>query len=190
MAGLAKTNGTLNINCAEMQLNEAMDMISGAPIRTDIPTSWADLGCGDGLFTRALARLLAPGSTIVAFDLQCSNRDEITANRVHIRFRQSDFLSAGLSLPSLNGCMMANSLHYVREKTRLINNLKKHLAADGMFLIVEYDTVTANPWIPFPVDRDSLKKLFISAGYSNFMILGTRRSIYRNARLYASAIRS
>ncbi|MBE7179566.1 MAG: class I SAM-dependent methyltransferase, partial [Mucilaginibacter polytrichastri] len=32
------------------------------------PQVWADLGCGDGLFSRALAGFLAQGSTIYAVD--------------------------------------------------------------------------------------------------------------------------
>ena len=51
-----------------MRPRDAIDMLAESGVDALGPTIWADLGCGDGTFTLALASLLAPGSTIHAMD--------------------------------------------------------------------------------------------------------------------------
>jgi trans-aconitate methyltransferase len=51
-----------------MELQAAIDLIQNTFITTETPQIWADLGCGDGTFTTALASLLAPDSVIHAVD--------------------------------------------------------------------------------------------------------------------------
>ena len=46
-----------------MTVDEAAALFGTAPIDG---RNWADLGCGDGIFTRALASKLAAGSTVHA----------------------------------------------------------------------------------------------------------------------------
>jgi hypothetical protein len=41
-----------------MQIKEAISLIKTEGFFEDTKTKWADLGCGSGLFTRALASLL------------------------------------------------------------------------------------------------------------------------------------
>jgi len=48
-----------------MTFDEAAALIADPRIDR---TTWADLGCGDGTFTRALATLLPPGGVIHAMD--------------------------------------------------------------------------------------------------------------------------
>jgi hypothetical protein len=62
------------------------------------------------------------------------------------------------------------------------------MKAPGRFLIVEYDTDLANPWVPYPVSVVSLERMFASVGYSAIQMLGTRRSIYQRARIYAALV--
>ena len=49
-----------------MRLRDAIDMLANADVDALGPTIWADLGCGDGTFTVALADGLASGSLIHA----------------------------------------------------------------------------------------------------------------------------
>ena len=49
-----------------MQLSEAIQLIQH-PV-TKEKSAYADLGCGNGLFTKALAQLVAPQSVIYAVD--------------------------------------------------------------------------------------------------------------------------
>ncbi|MEJ2052360.1 MAG: class I SAM-dependent methyltransferase [Calditrichaceae bacterium] len=133
-----------------MQLGRAIQMLKGAPVNPDHSNLWADLGCGDGLFTHALASLLPPQSHIYAID---KNFHQIDSDKpdIEITFIKSDFGIDNLSLPPLDGILMANSLHFIRDKTAIIQKLLKHLNENGFFIIIEYDTVRANPWVPITI---------------------------------------
>src|SRR5262245_29380664 len=98
-----------------MQLRDAVDMLADSGVDALGPTTWADLGCGDGTFTRALAELLAAGSTIHAMDLDGSALRRIPSmqNRVRIATHRGDFTNQPWPFADLDGILMANSLHYV-----------------------------------------------------------------------------
>jgi methylase of polypeptide subunit release factors len=51
-----------------MEIDQAVELIGTPLIDWTRPQSWCDLGSGTGTFTMALARLMAPGSTIFAVD--------------------------------------------------------------------------------------------------------------------------
>lgn len=130
---------------------------------------WADLGSGDGAFTLALADLLGPSATIYSVDRdQAALRrqaDEMAARFPDVALRQlaADF-SRQLSLPSLDGILMANSLHFVAEKPAVLNSLLQHLRAGGRFMLVEYDADEGNPWVPYPLSFRSWVDLAAGAG--------------------------
>ncbi|WP_143306757.1 class I SAM-dependent methyltransferase [Chitinophaga vietnamensis] len=163
-----------------------------ALIQQDIPpqaTLWTDLGCGSGLFTRALATMLAKGSTIYAIDTQPSLHAETTSGGVAIQPMTLDFVKDPLPLPALNGVLMANALHYVKDKPAFLRKLQAGLQPGAVFLIVEYDTDTPVPtWVPYPLSFTSLKKLFATAGYQQVKPLGRRPSVYGRAEIYAAWI--
>jgi SAM-dependent methyltransferase len=75
-----------------------------------------------------------------------------------------------LELPVLDGIVMANSLHFVREKVELVARLASHLRDGGRFVLVEYDADRGNPWVPFPISFGSWTAIAEAAGLS-----GTRR---------------
>ena len=79
------------------------------------PTKWADLGCGTGTFTVALADLLSPGSTIHAMDRDASVLRRIPPEHrgVSITTHRGDFTNHTWPFANLDGILMANSLHYV-----------------------------------------------------------------------------
>ncbi len=52
----------------QLDLNDAVDLIKPAFARTRHAQTWADLGAGSGMFTRALASMLPKGSVIHAVD--------------------------------------------------------------------------------------------------------------------------
>jgi len=121
---------------------------------------WADLGSGSGAFTLALAELLGSGGTIHSVDRdQAALRrqaEEMAARFPAVQLHQlrADF-SRPLSLPSLDGIVMANSLHFVADKAPLLRSLLQHLRADGRFVLVEYDTDEGNQWVPYPLSFSS-----------------------------------
>ncbi len=93
------------------------------------------------------------------------------------------------SSKELDGILMANSFHYVKDKSRLIERLQSFLKSDGMFLIVEYDTGKANRWVPYPLSFENLTLLFENNGFSLIEKVGERSSIFGPQKMYASVIK-
>ncbi len=166
-----------------MEITDAQKMIQLAFNKMSEPQEWTDLGCGRGTFTYALANLLPDRSKIHAIDSKPQKLKNTT--NVEIQFIQADFQNDELDLPKLDGILMANSIHYVGEKSLLLDKLIGLLKEDGQFVIVEYDTSNANTWVPYPINFISLLELFKTKGFKAEKI-GERRSIYGRANIYAS----
>ncbi len=172
-----------------MQLDEATALIRRGVEPLQTPATWADLGCGDGLFTHALAQLLPAGSVIHAIDKAAVRLHNFTnTEAVTLLRKQQDFETAFDAVPPLNGVLMANALHFVKDKNRFIKNWQRALLSHGVFLIVEYDTATANPWVPFPVSFHSLVLLFSQHGYTSVEKIGVAPSRYQRGGMYAALI--
>ncbi|ACU63291.1 class I SAM-dependent methyltransferase [Chitinophaga pinensis] len=174
-----------------MKLQEAIQLIQHKDLSVDTPVTWADLGCGSGTFTAALAHYLPAGSTIYAVDKAMSPDLHIPApSVVEVSPYQLDFVKHELPFASLNGIIMANALHYVKDQAAFVRKLQKALRPDGILVMVEYDTDTPVPvWVPYPLSFTRLKKLFSAAGYGHIEKIGERPSIYGRANLYASLIK-
>jgi ubiquinone/menaquinone biosynthesis C-methylase UbiE len=152
-------------------------------------TNWADLGSGSGLFTRALATLLMPGSKIYAIDKNAEgfktgeNTDDIFYQKVNADF------TAGLPISDLDGIMMANSLHFVSDKLDFVKKCSQYFKGPELFLIIEYDTDKGNHWVPHPVSFESLGRLFSSLGYKNVQKIGDIPSRYNHGKIYSSLVK-
>jgi hypothetical protein len=68
---------------------------------------------------------------------------------------------------------MANSLHFVVNKSKLINQLETTFKHTPKFLIVEYDTIKSNPWVPYPISFHGLDDEFSSLGYHTLKLAET-----------------
>src|SRR5579859_2617974 len=189
-----------------MNIDEATSLIKNADLPS-VPTHWADLGCGSGLFTRALASLLPDGSSIHAIDrkpliqagiipgktasVETASGKTTSGPGVDIIPVKADFITGDLDLPPLDGILMANSLHYVADKQTFLRRIDTWLRPAAQILIVEYDTdrPIAN-WVPYPVSFHSLTRLFGNQNPHSGPIrkLGTRPSIYNRGELYAAII--
>ena len=102
-----------------MTIPDAIQLISSNCIDHSRPQQWADLGCGDGIFSKTLLRLLHKDSFIYAIDKQPASFKE-----ERITFIQQDFENDSLSLPPLDGLMMANALHFVKNKPIFLQNIR------------------------------------------------------------------
>lgn len=171
-----------------MERGDAIALFDGADLSTPAPSAWADFGCGDGTFTMALASLLAPGSVIHAIDRDASAIARVPAalDAVRIERHVADFTRSWPFSAVLDGILMANSLHYVRDQRAFLRSCLSAMAPAGRFLIVEYDTFSSSPWVPFPVSRAAFADLFSDIGAVTW--LGTRRSTYGRARLYSAVV--
>jgi len=192
---------------APMTQRDAIALIDHPLLRAGSPAHWADLGCGSGTFTLALAALLPPDSTIEAIDLRPGIARQTTTGGVTIIPRSADFVAADLGLTNLDGILMANSLHYVRDKPVLLQKLRAcyrgnttasgtttpgatPLSADtatkGALLLVEYDTDRPTPhWVPYPLSFAAATKFLPTVGWPHIQKLSSRPSAFGRSNLYA-----
>ena len=172
-----------------MKISQATALIRTPLIDWARPQSWCDLGSGNGTFTTALAQLLTPGSTIHAVDLDQRGLERIPeqSNGVTIRKIMGDLQSPSLRLPLVDGILMANSLHFIREQHLFLGRL---LSVADRFLIVEYERSRPSPWGPYPVGFEKLCELFSEAGVERVEKLATRPSRFGGTMYSALAERS
>lgn len=164
-----------------MTIEEARQLISDSNGLSNT-LHWADLGCGSGTFSYALAGLLPEGSSIVCIDKETQPIQPLY-NGVLLPFKKADIETVSFEPHSLDGIMMANALHYVKDQPAFIERLA---GFTNSFLIVEYDTDIANPWVPYPVSFKRLQQLFQK--YDFVKKLADRPSVYGRANLYACQI--
>lgn len=178
-----------------MNTRDAVALIRGAvPRHAGI---WADLGAGDGTFTRALARLLEPGSRIYAVDrdahaIAALQRWAATAPADVIPVT-ADFMEPlalpGLQGTGLDGMLLANALHFVRRADLVLERLVETVRPGGRVVIVEYDGRTATPWVPYPLPISRLPALTSSAGLAQPVVTAARSSAYGGTIYVAAANR-
>ena len=166
-----------------MELKEAVEFIRPALWQLETDRIWADLGSGDGLFSRALATLLTPGSTIHAVD-KTYHEIEPSINGNTIVFHPLDFTEGVLPFAQLDGILMANSLHFVKDKRSLISNLRNFLRPGGQLLVIEYELEKGNQWIPYPIPYISLEIQMKESGFSQVEWIGERKSLYGGRKMY------
>lgn len=160
-----------------------------ALIREGVPNGvggvWADLGSGWGAFTLALADLLGPGGVIYSVDRDGSSlRDQ--EREMHTRFPatlvhylHADFTQP-LDLPRLDGVVMANSLHFHKNKDAVLQLVLGYLKPGGRLVVVEYNTDRGLPWVPYPLSYNSWVTLAARAGFTGTRLLATRTGRYHD----------
>lgn len=150
----------------------------------DLPEggTWADFGAGSGAFTLALRELVGPHANIYAVDrdarslrdLEKAHRQKFsTAQNVHAM--RADFTGA-LSLPPLDGIVMANSLHFLKDKVKVLRHVRSFLKLNGALLLVEYNVDSGNPWVPYPLSFETYCELAPQAGFREPELLSTHPS--------------
>lgn len=171
-----------------MLIKDAIRLLGDLSFDPDQPEIWADLGCGEGFFTKILASLLPAHSTIFAVDQQLPARKIVVDREVDIQMIKADFEQDNLIMPALDGLLMANSLHYIADKRAWLQRIRQHFKGQGKFIIVEYDIIESNPWVPYPINYKQLEQLFLDMGYSTLRQSGVYRSIYGRGNMYAAII--
>jgi len=137
---------------------------------------WADVGCGDGIFTLALHSLTRPGTEIYAID---KDRDALDALMRHaaesipdavIHPLHADFTHQ-LALTALDGMLMANALHFTQAQTAVLRQLVALLKPGGRLIVVEYNTLRAHSAVPYPLDERSFLALTGAVGLRDARIV-------------------
>lgn len=156
---------------------------------------WADLGSGDGAFTLALREVAGPEVVIYSVD---KDRGRLDRQRrafdamfpgAHVRTLNVDF-SRPLSLPPLDGVIMANSLHFFRDKAAVLRQARAYLKDGGRLVLVEYDVDDGNMWVPHPLSFEAFRHLAPSAGFTTPTLLATQPSRFLRQMYAALAYRS
>jgi ubiquinone/menaquinone biosynthesis C-methylase UbiE len=152
---------------------------------------WADLGAGTGNFSWARAELIGPQGTVSAID-----RDAKAIQRLRQRIAQADpgpaiipqqaDLTRPLDMPVLDGVLMANSLHFIRDQPAALALAASYLRPGGRLLLVEYDLRAPLPWVPFPVSHARLEELADAAGLEKPTEIGRRISPSSGVAMFAA----
>ncbi len=163
-------------------------------IRRGVPGlggAWADLGAGTGNFTWALRDLLGPQSTIYAVDRDGKairrQREllEMAGPGAAIVPLQGDF-TRPLALPALDGALLANALHFVRDQAAALALVAGYLRPGGRMLLVEYDVLAPLPYTPFPVPPARFQSLAAGVGLGEVHEVGRRVSPSSGIAMYAA----
>jgi ubiquinone/menaquinone biosynthesis C-methylase UbiE len=158
--------------------------------------TWADLGAGEGVFTRALGEVLGAEARIYAVDRDAraiaslkqwasksgSDVIAVTADITH------PFDLPGLGDEKLDGILLANALHFVRDAGGVLARLARLVAPGGSVVLIEYDRRSASQWVPYPIPSAQLLALAAAAGLSSFRVTASRASDY-GGELYVAIAR-
>jgi SAM-dependent methyltransferase len=89
-----------------------------------------------------------------------------------VEYLTADF-TRPLDLPHLDGIMMANSLHYIRHKHGIVEQMLEYLKPGGHFILVEYNADRGNPWVPYPLSYRTWEGLAQESGFAGTRLLAT-----------------
>ncbi len=162
-----------------MQLDDAIALIRSAV--TGKEGAWADLGAGRGTFTRALASVLGPDSRIHAVDVDSGTVDELEVlarELPNVSVTKGDFAKT-VALPPLDGILLANALHFVKDQAVVLGRLVKLLRPNGRVVLIEYDKRATDRWLPYPIPIAALPALAKAAGLGKFTVAESRPSNYQ-----------
>jgi ubiquinone/menaquinone biosynthesis C-methylase UbiE len=169
-----------------MTLSEAVELIRPAIGHT--PGSWADVGAGTGLFTRALASLIGPEATVYAIDndaramlalqsLAARKPSGARISPIEGDLRQLEGIRALVRTP-LAGILFANALHFAPDAGRVLGEVGTLLGNRGRIVIVEYDGRPANRWVPYPIPLAKLREIAATLSLRPPSVVGERPSDY------------
>jgi ubiquinone/menaquinone biosynthesis C-methylase UbiE len=156
---------------------------------------WADFGAGQGAFTLALADLLGDSGEIYAIDQSAGDLRVLADQMKHhfpkitLHTRPADLMSA-LELPPLDGIIMANVLHYFRDKPPVLARLYSYLKPGGRLIMIEYDTDRGNQWVPYPLTYGQWETLAGKHGFVDTRLLAAHPSRFLGSFFSAVSLRA
>jgi trans-aconitate methyltransferase len=171
-----------------MQLETAISLIKPA-IADSFHQVWFDLGAGSGLFTQAVGSLL-PSGKIIAIDKDLRSMNSISENigKIQVEKRAADFTSFNFQGLNADGILMANALHFVKDKVPFLKKLKSGLGEKGVLVVVEYEMTKGNAWVPWPVGFEGLRTLIIESGFGGLKKIGSAESRYQKDGMYSALV--
>jgi len=163
----------------------------------DLPQggAYADFGAGGGAFTLALRELIGPDGAIYAVDNDRRSLNELESNH-RARFNTTrnlillkDDFTLSLDLPPLDGVVMANSLHFFKDKEKILRHVRGFLKPNGLLLLIEYNVDVGNMWVPYPLSFNVCRVLVKRTGFTEPKLLAKTPSSFLNEFYSAAANR-
>jgi SAM-dependent methyltransferase len=146
---------------------------------------WADIGCGDGIFTGLLLEWLPPGSTVVAVDGDKGALRRLMNGLLPVQVAAVTTVQADFTKPlpladttPFDGLVLANSLHFVRDKLPVLRNLVTYLRPGGVAIIIEYNAARGNWAVPYPFRDTTCLDLMADAGLQSPVIINREPSSF------------
>jgi trans-aconitate methyltransferase len=174
-----------------MKLEVAKKLIEEGIEQTDGRQIWVDLGAGNGLFTYALSTLLSDTSVIYSVDTDAHSLSAINIRKpVTLKKIQADFEKEDWGPEMVTGVLMANALHYVKDKESLLKKIGDRMMSGGRLIIVEYEMEKANNWVPYPIGFDRLGELVFRTDYKSIRKLSEVPSVYEHRMIYSVLVRA
>lgn len=156
---------------------------------------WADLGAGGGVFTRALAALVGPAGHVHAVD---ADERAVAALRrwgdaarggAAITVLRAD-ITHPFALPPLDGVVMANVLHFMRDPGGVLARVAALLRPGGRLVLIEYEGRRPSCWVPHPISAARFAELAARAGLTPPSVVATRPSAFGGELYVATATRA
>jgi SAM-dependent methyltransferase len=157
---------------------------------------WADLGCGEGIFTAVLCALLGPNSIVFALDRNAAKLRALRRNASRsfsgagLLAVRGDF-KAPLPFDQLDGVLVANALHFIpqQHKPAVLAGMLAALKPGGRFVLVEYNTSRGTPAVPHPISSVDFLRLGENLPLRSARIAATTPSSYLGEMYAAVALR-
>ncbi len=134
-----------------------------------------------------MRELVGPDATIYAVDKDRARLNELQeayrarfGDSQNLHIVAADFSRAlrPQGVPSLDGIVMANSLHFFKDKEKVLRQVRTHLKPNGILLLVEYNVDSGNFWVPYPLSFESFRTLAPRAGFSEPRLLAKHPSSF------------
>lgn len=156
---------------------------------------WLELGAGSGAFTLALLDVIGDAAEVVAMDRDAGalrKLEQAAASRFPPTTVSTIVADFTRPLPvepvSFDGVLMANSLHFVRDKAPVLGAAIDTLRPGARFLIVEYGSDRGNPWVPWAIGYAGWAKLANEVGLRDTRRIGEVPSRFLGS-IYAAVSR-
>ena len=178
-----------------MNSSEAIDLIR-AGVGDATGQTWADLGAGEGVFTRALAQLVGEHGRIIPIDRDDAAIRELRRISRDIQRPRIDIVTGDVSEIdtidalrdiALDGALFANVLHFIENPANTLAQIRAHLRPQGRVLVIEYEQRAASRWVPYPLPLARLREVAGKAGFATPVETGRRKSRYQG-ELYCAML--
>lgn len=157
---------------------------------------WADVGCGEGIFTQGLLEQMATPPLVIGVDRDTAALQRLGAwaatslGHPKIQVVRADILDP-LPLRRLGGVLAANVLHFVPHDMQagVLDQFLRALKPDGRLIIVEYNAANGNSAVPHPRTASQWLDLVKRVGYADARVASRTPSTFLGEMMSLTAVR-